>query len=83
MRCVSGTYEYGTSPLRGKGEKCVENLRKQVWLMAVDEDENIANFCCFYLFFLLNEKCGWQIVSCWSIFNVWLLKDWDSKLERP
>ncbi len=53
------TYEYGTSPLRGKREKHVENLRKQVLLMAGKEDENIASFCWN---FLLNEKCGRQVV---------------------
>lgn len=48
--------------------------------MAVEKDENIANFCWV---FLLNEKCGWQVVLCWSIFNVWLLKDWVGKFGRP
>lgn len=39
---MRGTYEYGTSPLRGKSEKHVKTLRKQVLLMAVEEDENIV-----------------------------------------
>lgn len=63
--------------------------RKTCWK---PEETSLTNGCqgrwkyCQFLldlFFCFIEKCAWQVVSRWSIFNVWLLKDWDSKLGRP